>query len=559
MLRSLYIQHYALISSQKIDFQSGFSSITGETGAGKSIILGALGLIMGDRADARVIANGQTKCVVEADFDIRDYQLDVFFDRYELDNDDPAHCILRREVTTNGKSRAFINDSPVSLTIMREMASYIIDIHSQHENLLINNDDYQRDFVDLMAQNKEILTEYRNAFYHWKELTTELATLRREAQNKQQERDYIQFQWQQLSDANLVDDELQDLEEQQQQLLHAEDIKITTSHLTENLQSDEGLVSALKSITAELHHLAKFVPKAQQLAERVHSAMIEIDDIASEIADINEHADIDPQRLEYITRRIDTINTLLRKHNVSTDSELIIIRDQLECDLDKLDNIDQYIATIERQCQAAEQNLLKAAHDLTQTRMAAAPNIAKQLTKDMATLGVTHPNIQIAVTPNSDDMPADKRFTPSGQDNVSILFSANLNQPPMPVKQVASGGEIARLMLCVKALMAHKRMLPTIIFDEIDTGISGDVAVKVGNIMSAIAKNMQVLAITHLPQIAAKALQQYRVYKTDDQQGTTTHIEQLDREQRVNEIATMLSGTPPTAAALSTARELLDI
>lgn len=556
MLLNLKIRNYALISHQEIDFRDGFTVLTGETGAGKSIILGALDLVMGARADARAVADGQQKCVIEAEFDIADYDLAGFFDENGLDNDDARHCLLRREVTAQGKSRAFVNDTPVNLAVLRQLTDRFIDIHSQHENLLLRTEDFQLRFVDLMACSSTVLADYRDAWHQWRRLTADLQHLREELARQAEQQDYIAYQYRQLDEAKLRDGELEELEEEHRMLTHSGDIKTYAGQLLQNLTGDEGILSRLKTAESAMQWLERYVPQAKDFAGRLQSAYIDIDDIASEIDRIGENAELDPQRLEFVEQRIDTINTLLKKHNVSTERDLLDLCERFQGQLQRLDNAEEDIRELERQVGKAYKDVARLAGELTALRESQAAPLERELTGRLSDLGIAHPKIVVEISPlaASDASPL---YTLSGQDRITLLFSANLNQAPRPISEVASGGEISRLMLCIKALMAQRQALPTVIFDEIDTGISGDVAGRVGSVMADMANNLQVIAITHLPQIAAKAQHHFRVFKQDTATATETCIEPLDDAQRVMEIATMLSGTPPTPSAQTTARELL--
>ncbi len=551
MLSRLSIQNYALISYQQIDFQKGFNVMTGETGAGKSIILGALALVMGARADAHSVAQGQQKCIVEAEFDIAEYDIGGFFDENDIDNDDSTHCILRREVTASGKSRAFINDSPVQLAVLKQLAERLIDIHSQHGNLLLRDNAFQLHFVDLMANNAAEREAYSHAFAQWTDFSKQLKQLKERVAKKANERDYMEFQHAQLEDAKLQDGELAELEEECKRLQHSEEIKISAQNICSLFDDDEaGVMIRLKAAEHEMKKLAHFVNAADELAQRAHSVIVELDDIRSEVESISENTDIDPARLEFVTQRIDTINSLMKKHGAATEGQLIELREQLERQLQEIDNADEEIERLEAQVAEARKTLENNAERLSATRKNAAPVIEQQLVEALAQLAIPHPKVAVQLS-------AAETFLQSGHDEVTLLFSANLNQQPRPVADIASGGEISRLMLCVKDMMARRKSLPTVIFDEIDTGISGNTADRVGCIMKRMADNMQVIAITHLPQIAAKAGKHLVVYKQDTDNATQTFIKTVADGERIEQLAVMLSGSPPTEAAKITAKELL--
>lgn len=551
MLLRLDIQNYALISHQQIDFGHGFTVMTGETGAGKSIILGALALVMGARADAKAVAEGQAKCIVEAEFDISQYHLKAFFDNNDLDYDDGQHCILRREVAANGKSRAFVNDTPVPLTLLKQLSERLIDIHSQHENLLLRDEDFQLRFLDLMADNEVQRNDYKVAYGRWAETRNSLEKLRNTAEENAKNIDYITFQHRQLAEANITDGELSQLEDEYTLLTHAEDIKIVAQTISAIFDDDEaGIMPHLKTAETEMRKLKQYVPNVEELTQRVHSAMLELEDIAAEVARVNDNTEANPERLEFVTQRIDTINTLLRKHRLDTEAQLLALQASLAEQIAQYENLDDDIARLTAQLDEAHRRLEEAAKILSDSRKAVVPHVEKRLVEALAQLAVPHPQIIVKVEPAQD-------FTPSGADKVTLLFAANLNQQPRPVAQVASGGEISRLMLCVKDMMAQRKALPTIIFDEIDTGISGTTAMRMGDIMAGMAKHIQIIAITHLPQVAARADSHLVVYKQDTGNATRTFIKPIDGQERVEQIAVMLSGTPPTDAAKITASELL--
>lgn len=552
MLTHLYISNYALIEELDIDFHDGFSVITGETGAGKSIILGALGLLLGKRADAQAIKNGEKKCSIEASFDIRALNLKSFFADNDIDNDD-TECILRREVINTGKSRAFINDTPVSLTQLKELGTYLIDIHSQHQNLLMNQEDFLLDIVDTIAGNQSLRETYLHTFEAWKRAQTLLLELQARAEKDQANQDYLKFQIQQFQEANLSEGEQEELEQEASTLNHAEDIKQALFAACAPLVSEElRLLEELKNGTQKLDSISAVYPQAQEMAERLNSAYIELEDLSSELEKVQMEIEFDPIRQNFVEERLNTIYSLEQKHKVSTIAELLQIYDDLQKRLNEIENIDETLKEKEKEVEQQLGALAKSAKALTKSRETAAKTIAKSLIEQLQTLGMPHVKLEFSLTPKSS-------FDRNGSDTISLLFSANKNRPLQDVAAIASGGEIARLMLSLKALIAKSKALPTIIFDEIDTGVSGTMAEKMALTMQQIADNCQVLCITHLPQIAALGAHHYRVYKVEGDDKTTSHISLLSQEERIKEIANMLTGSEMTEAAINNAKSLLRI
>lgn len=550
MLKSLHISNYALISELNIDFESGFSVITGETGAGKSIILGALSLILGQRADSKSIKIDAEKCVIEAEFDISNYShLTNFFLQNDLDNES-KFCIIRRELTSSGKSRAFINDTPVGLNVIRDLSNQLIDIHSQHENLLLSNVSYQLDVVDTIAQNSVILSIYKQIYLQWRDLQSELKLLQKTAERQASDLDYIQFQYKQLTDANLIENEQEELEFEQETLSHAEEIKTELLKACQLLTEEQMALPLLKESMLALSHIKNFIPTGENWYERLQSALIELKDISTEISVFEERVEFNPTRLAVVENRLSEIFSLQKKYKVSTVSELIELRESYAKQLQKIDSFDDEIATLKTKIETVFKQLLSHSQLLTESRTKACQPIESYLIEQLTKLGM--PNIQFKVSISTLN-----EFAESGCDEVQFLFSANKNRPPQPVAQIASGGEVSRLMLSIKSLIVHKADLPTIIFDEIDTGISGEIAHRMGEIMQVMSGDLQVIAITHLPQIAAKGNQHYRVFKDESGVQTQTFIQQLSPKERVTEIAQMLSGKNVTAAALKNAEELL--
>lgn len=550
MLRSLFIQNFVLIDSLDIQFDNGFSVITGETGAGKSIILGALSLVLGQRADGKSIKNGSDKCVIEATFDVSKYQLEEFFHVNDLEYD-PEICILRRELFASGKSRAFVNDSPVPLIVMKELGSRLIDIHSQHQNLLLGDNRFQMKVIDVMAENEILLILYRKEYQRYLSLKRELKDLTEKADQNRQEEDYIRFQLEQLTDVHLVAGEQEELEQELETLSHAEDIKGSLYKITELLNGEEqGSVQLIKEALSTADSLERFYPKAREIAERLRSAYIDLNDLASETDVLKEDVEFNPERLEWVNERLNTLYTLEQKHRVPTVEELIAIQDKYTEQLHDIDSFDEQIEGIKAQLEISYQELLQQAAVLSEQRKIASKAIASQLVKMVIPLGM--PNVRFAI-----DFVTRPEPESDGMDDIRFLFSANKSGELQPVAQTASGGEISRLMLCIKAMIAGFTALPAIIFDEVDTGVSGDIADKMGDIMQDLGTKMQVITITHLPQIAAKGKDHFFVYKEDTTERTITRIKKLNKEERVKEVARMLSGASLTGASIANAKELL--
>lgn len=550
MLTSLHIKNYALIELLDLTLDEGFSVITGETGAGKSIILGALGLLQGNRADVKAIKTGAKKCVVEGEFDVQGLGVQQILQDADIDCDDNT-VIIRREIAATGKSRTFINDVPATLATLKEVSARIIDIHSQHQNLLLGHETFIIETLDSIAASPNINKEYVEAYEHWVENERALKAMREEAAQSQADQEFMAFQLGQLDEAGLQSGELEELEEEQQTLAHAEDIKAALCRASGVLSNDEVDVSAsLRQAVSALQEAGEYLANAEELAERLESARIEIDDVIGEVESEADHIEFDPRRLEYVDDRIGTLLGLLKKHHAESIDELIEKAESMRCTLDVIANADERIAEQEACVAAARKQMIAAANRLTETRKKAAAEVEKGLTASMKTLGM--PNAKIILEFTTRQHP-DR----SGADAVRFLFSANKSVAPQDVAQTASGGEVARLMLALKALIAQKRNMPTIIFDEIDTGVSGTMAECMGEVMGAISEHAQVLCITHLPQIAALGSHHYRVYKEENDEGTLSHIVPLTIEERVEEIANMLSGAQLTPEALANAKKLL--
>ena len=550
MLKSLHISNYALISELHIDFESGFSVITGETGAGKSIILGALSLILGQRADSKYIKIDTDKCVIEAEFDISTYKhLNDFFAQNDLDKD-KTYCLIRRELTSSGKSRAFINDTPVGLNVIKDLSNRLIDIHSQHENLLLSNDTYQLEVVDTIAQNASLHTAYRQTYQQWRNLQSELKQLQKNADKQASDVDYIQFQFQQLSDAALIESEQAELENEQETMAHAEEIKSELLKAQQLMTDEQMSLSLLKESMTAVSRIKKYIPNGDDWHERLHSSLIELKDIAAEITVFEERVEFNPKRLEWVETRLSELFTLQKKYKVTSVAELIELRDSYAKQLYQIDSFDEELAAFQIKLDTVHLQLEKDAQLLSDSRAKACQPIETYLVEQLTKLGMPNIKFQVSLSAVAD-------FTENGKDEVQFLFSANKNRAVQPVTQIASGGEVSRLMLSIKSLVAHKADLPSIIFDEIDTGVSGEIAHRMGNIMQSMSKDMQVITITHLPQIAGKGTQHYRVFKDESGLQTQTHIQRLQTDERITELAQMLSGKILTDAALLNARELL--
>lgn len=550
MLRSLYIQNYALIEKLDISFEQGFSVITGETGAGKSIILGAIGLLLGQRADVKSIRTGATKCIIEARFDISNYHMQPFFEENELDYED--ECILRRELYASGKSRAFINDTPAQLAQMKELGEQLIDIHSQHQNLLLNKEGFQLNVLDLLAHDEPALSAYQAAYKQWKQAQNDLDRLLERAARDKADEDYIRFQWEQLEEAHLTKGEQEELEQEAETLSHAEDIK-TSLYRTDQLFNNEegGLLSNLKECCNVMAELQAVYPAAEEWANRLESSYIELKDIADEVSDREEQVEFNPTRLDEVNERLNLIYSLQQKHRMDTVDELMALRDDYATRLASISSSDEEIETLKKRCGELQSEVRRQAAGLTKARREAAREVERQMAARLVPLGM--PNVRFVV-----DMGERKEPGLHGMDTVTFLFSANKNGTLQNISSVASGGEIARVMLSVKAMIAGAVKLPTIVFDEIDTGVSGEIADRMADIMQEMANNdRQVISITHLPQIASRGRAHYKVYKKDNETETNSHIRRLTDEERVEEIAHMLSGATLTEAALNNARALL--
>ena len=552
MLKQLYINNFTLIEELDICFNSGFSVITGETGAGKSIILGALGLLLGQRADSKSVKAGAAKCTVEAHFDLSRYDLQSFFEDNDIDYDD--ECIIRRELTVNGKSRAFVNDQPVALTMLKELGEQLVDVHSQHQNLLLNKHDFQLNVIDIIANNKDLIQQYTLLFNEWKRKVSVYDNLRNQIEKDLQNADFLKYQWEELNNAQLNDaDEQEILEMEENTLSHSEEIKnalYETTHLLDSTNSD-GAIDKVRNAYASMNAITDMMAGVDSIAERLQSCYIELKDISEETGRMMDKTDFDPNRLQFIQDRLSTIYSLQKKYAATDIASLIDKREMLAAAINNIDNSDEALANAQKEMDKAKDKAIAKAKQLSSCRQKAAEKVQKNMVSRLAMLGM--PNVRFEISIDHTEMGI------AGIDKVAFLFSANKSMPLQPISQVASGGEIARVMLSLKAMISGAVKLPTIVFDEIDTGVSGKMAECMALTMKEMGdSNRQVISITHLPQIAAMGSHHYKVTKTDNSDTTTTSMTELDEGQRVREIAQMLSGSDITEAAMCNARELLN-
>ncbi len=550
MLKHLYIKNFTLIDELDIELYQGFSVITGETGAGKSIILGALGLLLGQRADSKAIKQGADKCVIEANFDLSRYGMTDFFEEYEIEYD-ATDCIVRRELTASGKSRAFINDTPVQLSLLKELGDRLVDIHSQHQNLLLNKQDFQLNVVDIIAGDEKEQQLYQQAYTLYHATDKELSALKESIEQNRQNVDFLQFQLDELTQANLAEGEQEELEQKSETMSHSEEIKSALYEADNALSADQtGVVESLRTALSAIRQIEKVLPDAGELVERMDSSYIELKDIAQEISSQMEHVDFDPAELDAINNRLDKLYDLEKKYHVETVEELMEKRDELKKQLGHIENSDEALAELQQKLSDQLAQTQKAAETLTKLRTKAAKQIEKEMQGRLMPLGM--PNVRFSIEMTQEPLNA------SGQDKVAFLFSANTSTPLQPISQVASGGEIARVMLSLKAMISGAVKLPTIIFDEIDTGVSGKTAEKMAEIMQEMGHHeRQVISITHLPQIAALGSAHYKVEKEETAKGTISRMRKLSNDERVLEIAQMLSGSNVSEAAISNAKQLL--
>jgi DNA repair protein RecN (Recombination protein N) len=549
MIRRLYIQNYAIIDELEIEFKKGLNIITGETGAGKSILLGALSLIQGQRADTSVLKSEGKSCIVEAEFDISSYNLQSFFNQYDIDYDDLT--IVRRQINSNGKSRAFINEIPVNLNQLKELANRLIDIHSQHQNLLLGNALFQLNVLDALAVSEDDLADYSKVYNNYKRLKQELNQLEAKAESAKQEFDFLSYQLNELKAANLKENELDELEQLQNELNHAADIKSALEFAYASLNADElSILPKLKEIELQLKKIEPYYGSITEHVQRLESARLEIKDISDELDSLNARVEVNDDELERVTQRIDTIYALLNKHRLSEYNELLDLKDKLEKQVSEIENIDFSLDEKRKALKQVEDILSAKSDALSKNRKQTVPKVEKHVSELLQTLGIKHAVFKISIDKVDE-------FQPWGRDKVVFYFSANKQVAPQELSKVASGGELSRLMLALKSLLVKSSGLPTVIFDEIDTGVSGEIAHRMGEIIYSLSKGMQVINITHLPQIAAKGTTHFLVYKRITDHQSLTEIKLLSPEERVNEIAKMLSGEKVTDAALQAAKDLL--
>lgn len=554
MIQSLSIKNYALIGHLDIDFHRGFSVITGETGAGKSILIGAIGLLLGQRAETRMIKAGESRCVIEAVFDLTGYGMDDFFAHHDLDFDGHT-CIIRRELTAAGKSRAFINDTPAQVNQLRDLGNRLIDIHSQHQNLLLTTEDFQLSVIDTLAHDEALLKAYTQAFNNYQQACRQLEEAQQRLAHLHDDEEYLRFQLQQLDELELQEGRQEEMEQEARMLEHAEEIRSALWTATNLIQGDGemngGVITALRETQHQLSTISTMLPSAEDLATRINSCLIELKDIEGELDTAADRVEVDPSRLDKVNEWLSAFYTALKKHHAADEAALIDVARQYREQLEQIDTSDEQLQALEQQREQALETVMNFGEKLTQIRHQYALEVEKQLHERLAPLGI--PNVRFKVAISQTQTP-----TSTGFNKVDFLFSANKNTPLQPVADVASGGEIARVMLSLKAMLSGAVQLPTIIFDEIDTGVSGQIAERMALMMKEMGDGgRQVISITHLPQIAAIGAHHYRVFKQDEADSTTSHIEELDTEQRVIELAHMLSGAELTEAAKQNARALL--
>ena len=552
MLKHLYIKNFTLIDELDIELHQGFSVITGETGAGKSIILGAIALLLGQRADSKTIKQGADKCVIEAHFDLTRYDMDAFFSENDIEND-PDDCIVRRELLSSGKSRAFINDTPVQLNMLKELGERLVDVHSQHQNLLLNKQDFQLGVVDIFAEDEKELAQYQQTFKQYQQVRRELEELKESIERNRQNADFLRFQCDELTQANLVDGEQEELEQRSDTMSHSEDIKSALYEADNALSAEQtGVVSSLRSTLYELRKISEVYPVAAELEERMDSCYIELKDIAQEVSTHLERIDFDPSEMDAVTNRLDKIYDLEKKYHVDSVSELIAKREELSVQLNHIENSDEALSDMQQQLNQLQSKANKEADVLTKLRTKAVKRIEAEMQTKLVPLGM--PNVRFSVEITREPLNL------SGQDKIAFMFSANTSTPLQPISLVASGGEIARVMLSLKAMISGAVKLPTIIFDEIDTGVSGKMAEKMAEMMQEMGDHgRQVISITHLPQIAALGSFHYKVEKQETSEGTVSSMKQLDDTERIHEIAQMLSGSDVSEAAIANAKQLLKV
>lgn len=552
MLRKLIIKNFAIIDELELELHDGFNIMTGETGAGKSIILGALGLLLGQRFDSKNLKNKQSKCIIEGQFELNGFDLDDFFKEEDLDFDNT--CIVRREISVDGKSRAFINDTPVNIQALKLLGDQLVDIHSQHETLALNTSAYQLHVIDSVCNHKDLLNKHQSSYSKYQKIAKEIEQIEEEQNVAIKEQDYIKFQFEELNQANLQEEEQQQLEQEQSLLTHAEEIQQKLSFIDAIIQSDDhSLIDQLKLITQHLQSLEKINPGIANISERVKSLLIEVKDISSEIDSVAGNTQVNPTRLQIVQERLDLLFRLQHKHRVDSIHALLMIQAELDKKLQSFDSQEEKLKIKRKECDALLTELMQLAKQLSNNRKKAFPIVIKEISSNLKELGIPNATIEIEHALNEDKLGKD------GFDEIKILFSANKGQKAENISKVASGGELSRVMLCIKSLLAKKEKLPTIIFDEIDTGVSGEVAIKMGEIMKNLSNTIQVISITHLPQIAGLGTHHYYVYKDHSTEETSTKIKELTLNDRIVEIAKMLSGDNPSAGAMENAKELLKL
>lgn len=552
MLKQLYIKNFALIDELDVQFHKGFSVITGETGAGKSIILGALGLLLGNRADTKAIKEGENRCIIEAVFDIENYDINSFFNDNDIEAID-NECILRREINANGKSRAFINDTPVGLPLMKELGEQLIDIHSQHQNLLIQKDNFQLSVVDIIAKNQSLLISYKEVYSDYHKAELKLENTKKAIEANKQNADFLRYQYEEITKLQLKSGEAEELDRQSNTMQHSEDIKSALFETDTNLgDEDTGVLIRLHRSISSLNNIASVYPQAEEIINRLDAAYVELKDLSSDVADNLSAIEYDPDEMERINNRLDAIYSLEHKHHVDSVDELIELEQKFKKDLDNIDNSEVTLKDLEEAVAKLKEKAKQLSSRMTEQRKKAIKDIEKEMSARLKPLGLPNVRFKVELSP--------KEMSSDGADKIDFLFSANPGTPLRPVSDIASGGEIARVMLSLKAMLSGAVNLPTIIFDEIDTGVSGRVAEQMAVIMKQMGQaERQVISITHLPQIAAMGSNHYKVYKEQQANETKTHMTHLSSEQRIPEIAQMLSGTNVSEAAINNAKELLGL
>jgi DNA repair protein RecN (Recombination protein N) len=550
MLKNLLIKNYALIRELEMTPSADLNIITGETGAGKSIMLGAIGLLLGNRADTKVLFDQNEKCIIEGSFDVKSYSLKELFEDAELDYDDT--CVIRREISPQNKSRAFVNDTPVNLDVLKKLGTYLMDVHSQHETLLLGNSDFQVSILDAYAKNSNILLSYKDLFKEFRILKEKYNELVKNSDEAKKQLDYNNFQFNELAEAELKEGEQESMEEEQKVLENSEEIKSKLNLMVQMMTESESSVNAnLKIMAKHLEHISRFSKNYETLRDRMAAAFIEIKDITDELEKEEASVEFGQERIEFIQERLSKIYTLQKKHQVNSIAELMVIQTELEVKVNQVLDLDEEIKNHKLKLDTTHKNLLAKGEELSKSRNKVINKIKEELETLLKEVGMANATVKINQEKEEPSL--------NGMDQISFLFSANKGIAPQELKNVASGGEFSRLMLCIKYILANKTSLPTIIFDEIDTGISGEIAIKVGKMMKQMAKSHQVIAISHLPQMAAQGSAHYFVYKDDSSTRAVSRIKKLTSEERIKEIAQMIGGEKPSESAIKNAKELLSI